>query len=227
MRTLVLIAMVAAAGCLPKTEYKCTVNGDCTASGSICEPTGYCSFVDGTCASGQRYGELSGSLASQCVEQGLADAGVGSDAIDYDAPVEVDAAATCPTGYTIVGNRGYKLISAAGTWAAQQTACAADGANVYLAIPDDQNELSGLVQGSGQARLWVGIDDQATEGTYVTVRGGTVPANSALWNTGEPDDDPLVGNGPGDCVVAVDTGGGRLADDSCTRTYPAICECEL
>lgn len=229
MRTLIFIAVSMAAGCLPRTEYKCTGNADCTASGSICEPSGYCSFVDGTCASGQRYGELSGSLANECVASALADAGVGEDAIDDDAPVDVmpDAPPTCPSGYTIFGDRGYKLISAAASWTAQMAACAADGPNVYLSIPDDQDELSGFIQGSGQPRLWVGIDDQATEGTYLTVRGATIPANSPLWNAGEPDDDPLTGNGPGDCVVAVNSGGGQLADDSCTRTYPAICECEL
>ena len=76
MRPLVLVIGLVAAGCLPKTEYKCTVDGDCTASGSICEPSGYCSFNDDKCASGHRYGELSGALANQCVADGVADGGI-------------------------------------------------------------------------------------------------------------------------------------------------------
>jgi hypothetical protein len=224
MRTMLVVALLAT-GCLPKTEYKCAANGDCAAGGSICEPTGYCSFADTSCASGQRYGELSGTYANQCVEGAGGDAGVDVDAA-VDAQPDAPAV-NCPASYTtMVGVHYYRAIAATATWQAQRTACAADGANTYLAVPDDQAELTGIVMAGGVARVWVGIDDQTTEGTYATVRGGTVPANSPLWDVGEPDDDPLVGAGPGDCVVAVDTNGNQIADDRCDRTYPAVCECE-
>ena len=126
----------------------------------------------------------------------------------------------------MIGTHYYRVIATTATWAAQRTACAADGANTYLAIPDDQAELTGIRTTGAATRVWVGIDDQTTEGTYATVRGGTLASTSALWNTGEPNDDPLVGAGPGDCLVAVDTNGDKIADDRCDRTYAAVCECE-
>ncbi|NVB80512.1 MAG: C-type lectin domain-containing protein [Kofleriaceae bacterium] len=222
MRTLMFVALLAT-GCLPKTEYKCAANGDCATGGSICEPTGYCSFADTSCASGQRYGELSGSYANQCVDGAGGDAGVDVDGgVDGqpDAP-----AATCPASYTtMIGTHYYRKITTTATWQAHRTACAADGANAYLAVPDDQAELTSIVMTGGVARVWVGIDDQTTEGTYATVRGGTVAVNSPLWTAGEPDNSALTGAGMGDCVVAVSAN--RIADDRCDRTYPAVCECE-
>jgi hypothetical protein len=215
MRALILGIAVVAAGCLPKTEYKCTVNGDCTASGSVCEPSGYCSFVDDKCASGHRYGELSGPVANQCV-------GGGDGGIEIDALI-----VACPATYTtMIGTHSYRVITTTAIWSAQRAACAADATNAYLAIPDDQAELTAIRMAGGATQVWIGIDDQTTEGTYATVRGGTLAMTSPLWNTGEPNDNPLVGQGPGDCLVAVDTNGNRVADDRCDRTYVAVCECE-
>ncbi len=57
-----------AAGCLRTTTFHCTGDAECT-NGSIagvCQSTMLCSFPDSSCTSGQRYGELSGSLANQC-----------------------------------------------------------------------------------------------------------------------------------------------------------------
>jgi hypothetical protein len=34
-----------------------------------------------------------------------------------------------------------------------------------------------------------------------------------------------MGSGQGDCVTAL-SAGAKLADDNCTRTFAAICECE-
>ncbi len=46
-------------------------------SGGTCEPTGFCSYVDGSCTSGRRYSELAGSgLKNRCVGETDADAGL-------------------------------------------------------------------------------------------------------------------------------------------------------
>lgn len=63
VRILVLVAMTAA--CLPKT-YHCSSDSDCGATGA-CRSNGFCSFLDGTCATGYRYGDLSGGFSNQCV----------------------------------------------------------------------------------------------------------------------------------------------------------------
>lgn len=50
-------------------SFACTDDASC--SGGLCQPAGFCSFPDETCASGQRYGEhASKAYASECVDDG-------------------------------------------------------------------------------------------------------------------------------------------------------------
>jgi hypothetical protein len=187
----------------------------------VCEANGYCSFVDPNCASGRRFGDLSGPVANQCVG-GTTGVDGGMDTIDGPP-----GNGNCPMTYMAVGGQAhrYRVISTAAMWMQQKTACAADGANAYLAVPGGATELQALVATAAVANVWVGIDDQTTEGTYQTTAGGTIPANDPMWAAGEPDNQPLVGGGQADCVVGV-MASGKLVDDSCAKTYPAICECE-
>ena len=85
-----VVAMLAT-GCLRTTSFHCATSADCTNGGATgtCQATGYCSFADGTCTSGQRYGGLSGPYANQCTG-GQADAGV-------------DALPDAPAGYYYIG----------------------------------------------------------------------------------------------------------------------------
>jgi hypothetical protein len=222
MRALVLLVAVSSAACLQKTEFKCTNNFDCSEMGAVCEPDRYCSFLDGKCESGRRYGELSGPNAGQCVGAGM-DGGV-------DARPDSPPGMGCPTTYMQVGLTAhrYRVLATPATWTTQKAACSMDGTNVYLAVPTDQVELSGLVQAGGVGQLWVGIDDQTTEGAYVTAKDGSAfPALDMMWDlaNGEPNNMPSMGSGQGDCVTAL-SAGAKLADDNCTRTFAAICECE-
>ena len=84
-----------------------------------------------------------------------------------------------------------------------------------------------MIQTASAQRVWLGVDDQTTEGTYATSTGGTIAANDPMWDTAnnEPNNSPFQGSGEGDCAVGVMTVN-KLADDNCTRTYAAICECE-
>ena len=66
------LIVVVAAGCAPSlpASYHCTVDAQCTLSGQQgrCEPNGACSFADGSCADGQRYGQYAPpGLAGACV----------------------------------------------------------------------------------------------------------------------------------------------------------------
>jgi hypothetical protein len=69
MRLALALAALALCGCLRSTQFTCELDSDC--GGGSCEPTGFCSFIDSACASGSRYGELSGSLSNQCVDDSL------------------------------------------------------------------------------------------------------------------------------------------------------------
>jgi hypothetical protein len=216
MRALLLIlACASSAGCLRTTEYKCTVNGDCTGGGT-CEPNGYCSFDDPACADGRRYGEYSGPVANQCVG-GMAMGDGGVDSTD-------SGPGGCPSTYAALPNAGghvYKLTSGAALWSTQRDRCMQEGA--YLAIPDTEAELTAITTAAAAQRTWIGINDQTTEGTYVTVTGGA--ATFLPWNTatGEPDNPGNMGGE--DCVAAL-MATPTIATDRCSISYPAVCECD-
>src|SRR5437763_1418656 len=97
---LVLGLALVMGGCLPKS-YHCASNNDCGTAG-VCESNGFCAYADQGCIGGLRYGDLSGSLAQQCVgdNQGI-DGGIdgkpdGSSTVDTDGDGIVDSADNCP-----------------------------------------------------------------------------------------------------------------------------------
>jgi hypothetical protein len=210
MRAVTLLFAIGLAGCLRAADYRCTSAADCGMQGT-CQPGGHCSFADPSCASGQRFGELSGAAAGQCVGAG-GDGGVADGAIDGSGDGSVPG---CPNGYGAMsgGNAGhaYRKLAAA-DWQTQVNACAADGAKVYLAIPDDPGELNGIRGEGGDA--WVGISDNATAGSYVTVLGAA--ATYLPWGNGEP-------NTALHCVEEVKMT--HLATLSCSNSLFAMCEC--
>ena len=66
-----LVALVAIAGCVRPGAYHCRQNTECVVDGmqGVCEALGYCSFPDGSCDGGFRYGAYAGQYANQCVNQ--------------------------------------------------------------------------------------------------------------------------------------------------------------
>ena len=209
--TLILLAITT--GCLRQTQFHCETSDQCGAGGT-CESVGYCSFLDADC--GHRFGPQAGTYANTCV--GATDGGVDAK---HDAPV--DSSNHCAGGYNAISNgtagHRYKLITTTDTWQVQHDACL--GPFSYLAIPDDATELAALDALAGSIALyWVGVDDIATEGTFLTVKN--VPATFLPWQPPAPDDAP-----PGeDCVEAI-TAVAMFNDDRCNNTQlAAICECD-
>jgi hypothetical protein len=201
------IALIApAAACLRSTSFVCASDADCTPGGT-CEAVSYCSFADPSCASGARFGEYSGSYANQCVAEPASDAGIDA----------VDASNRCPASYVALAGlpHRYRAITATTAWSAQRDACAAEA--TYLAIPDDQPELAAINTLAG-AGTWVGIHDEANEGTYVTVLGA--PATFLPWDTGQPDN-----AAPGEDCVRLSTSSLKLRDERCTSLWRGVCEC--
>ena len=85
-----LLLLVGAAACSPYGggAYRCERDDQCTGGGT-CQSTGFCSFSDPNCPSGQRYGESSGPLSKSCVgETGIDDT--------IDAPTSTDAPIDSP-----------------------------------------------------------------------------------------------------------------------------------
>ncbi len=228
MRALLLITLLASTGCLRKTDYKCTDSAQCGAGGT-CEDVGFCSFADMECDSGRRYAEHSGTtFSNRCVGDGSVDPDGGTDP---DMATGDGSLGNCPATYSALAGittRRYRVISGAADWTTQRSACAADGASAYLAIPDDQAELTAILAATS-GDLWVGINDPADNEMFVTVKAAaSFSSASALWAAGgEPDDNPVSGGGPNtaECVMAL-TASDRLADERCNETYAAVCECE-
>lgn len=227
MRALWLAIVVAggtSAGCLRDTQFKCATSTDCTGGGGAagtCESTGYCSFADTECADGRRYGSFSGSYSNQCVGGVMVDAGVTDTSSS-------DATDTCGAGYAALPNvptHRYRVITTTAAWSAQQTDCMDDGTKTYLAVPTDQTELTALVTAANVAYIWVGIDDQAQNNTFVTTNGGTFSQTDPLWDTNEPNNNPVSGGGAAGCVVA-QMSNAQLVDDRCSNLRAAVCECE-
>jgi hypothetical protein len=84
---------IAVTGCLRTTAFHCATDSDCKLGGAqgTCELVGFCSFEDPACASGHRFGDLSGNVANQCVgDQTFNDAAPGDGPHDahifHDAP---------------------------------------------------------------------------------------------------------------------------------------------
>jgi Lectin C-type domain len=214
----VLVTALAASGCLRAAAFECASDVQCTRTGAqgTCEAVGFCSFPDATCGSGRRFGEVSGTYTQQCVGEG----GDGSDA-SIGGGVTVPDGLGCPIGYAIltgVPNRVYRRIATATTWDSQVTACRADGANVYLAIPDSATELQAILT-LASSDAWVGVGDATTENSFVTVLEGA-PA-FLPWAAGQPDDS----GGGSDCVTAL-SASATYDDRRCSADAIAVCECE-
>ena len=135
MRQLLFLALIRVVRRLPaKTEYKCTVDGDCTTTGSVCERTEYCSFIDDGVHVGHRYGDLSGALRESCVgDASKPTRRVGS------ARHRRGAALDAPPVTTFRLTRGqhayYRVIANGRDWRYPTRACEADGANTLWRFP--------------------------------------------------------------------------------------------
>lgn len=97
-----LVALVGllggGAGCLGGDAFLCESDDVCQQAGvsGLCQPSGYCSFPDDACPSGQRYGDhAGGSLAGICVD--ASNEGTGSSSDGTPTPV---TSTTSTTGVT-------------------------------------------------------------------------------------------------------------------------------
>lgn len=214
MRAAFLLALALCASCLRTTEFRCSMDSQCT-PGTCQTAVGYCSFADSGCSSGQRFNDSAGPYAGQCVgDQAGGDGGIDGPPIDGPA-------AGCPGNYNELtgGNPGhrYRKVPNNMAWVDQDNFCRNTSARAYLAVPDDAGELTALHTAAG-GTFWVGVHDRIVEGRYDKVTGGT--ATFLPWAGGQPDNDP---SNKGDCVAATAT---TFSDEDCDDSRPAVCECE-
>lgn len=105
------LAVLAGPGCNAPEEYRCGNASMCMVGqlGGVCQATGYCSFPDGSCQSGQRYGELAGAgLGGDCVPPGIGEeASTGETAASGDdAPKGTIGEGEAATEITVSASTG-------------------------------------------------------------------------------------------------------------------------
>lgn len=89
-----LLLSLGLAGCEVGDAFSCQTDAQCGAGGAgTCQPSGYCSFMDDGCESGQRYAELSGPLSLACVplEGASSEGSAGASTSVGEPSIPVDA----------------------------------------------------------------------------------------------------------------------------------------
>jgi hypothetical protein len=126
------------------------------------------------------------------------------DAAPPDAPVPLlpDAAAEehCPSSYQTNPHTrtSYRYVSTPVLWAAAEAACEAEG--THLVVVTDEEERNDLVDFMGKSpagssdKVWLGLTDRTSEGTWRFVTGAVATDEQLFWNAGEP-------NASGDCAA--------------------------
>lgn len=112
------------------------------------------------------------------------------------------------------------------SWSSAQAACAARGPGWNLAGLTDTDEVAFVVADPQlDATLvtddfvWVGGQDQQTEGQFAYVNGEAFPSD--LWHPTQPDDHMMNE----DCVdLWRSSGMDLLNDDRCTKLFASLCE---
>jgi hypothetical protein len=135
--------------------------------------------------------------------------------IDGD-PLAAVFAACMAKGYTASGTLTslYRASAMSRDWPSAQAECASDVAGAtHLIVLSSTAESQYM-----QTKLgWVGLSDQATEGTMVNVT--LEPNDQRPFLPGQPDD----GGGEEDCVQMK---AGGLDDDQCENAHVYVCECD-
>lgn len=72
------VAMLCIVGSCGTPElFQCESDAECDQG--LCERNGFCSFEDGSCESGRRYGEHAGQLSGNCVAEPVGSTGVATE----------------------------------------------------------------------------------------------------------------------------------------------------
>jgi len=98
------------------------------------------------------------------------------------------------------------------------SACEASGGTLVASTSSDINsEILSLTGGAEE--VWIGLDDESTEGTYVWADGSSLEYTN--WASGEPND----WQGSEDCVGMYTSG--EWNDYSCSTTMGYVCQVEV
>jgi len=136
--------------------------------------------------------------------------------LDDDCDGETDESG-CTCTHRVWGGSTYLVCPTATTYTLAMTGCHDLGYELVTVDTASENTWlqAQLPGGSRDTGAWIGLNDYATEGTFLWVATGLSP-HFTNWRAGEP-------NGSGDCVnMAVSDG--TWGDEQCTVTRLYVCE---
>ena len=208
-----LLVCLGAGACVsPTSVFTCEQSTQCTVGG-MCQPTGYCSFPDLGCPSGQRYGDAAGDgLAGTCVGGGGT---IDADPNDPDAdtpPPDANPNCLAPFVTSQYGCHAF-LQPMATSFDDGRQKCLNRGAD--LAVVQSEGESSYIAKGAQLVepqRALMGLERRDTP-TWTWVDGSTL--TFTYWNPGEPGPSEPCG------VIRPD---GLWAGRSCTENFVLVCE---
>jgi len=150
-----------AIGCVRSGTFVCEGSSDCN-DGSftgMCQPSGYCSFGDASCESGQRYGDLAGDdLAGTCVPPidgttggDLSTTGVGTTVSSLDgASLEGGDTTTTTTESGMLDGTLDGALEDTGTTTTTSDVTSADPTSVSLTDPETVDSGPTATDSSGE-----------------------------------------------------------------------------
>ena len=125
-----------------------------------------------------------------------------------------------PSGAVSFNGHNYLFVNSAMTWTNAKKYCIAQGG--HLATISNATENQFVFNLGGQQSTWIGLTDEAVEGTFVSVTGE--PVTYFNWNPGQPDNN--FGGQPENYVDFYPGGGGTWNDARAALTVPFVCEFE-
>lgn len=176
MRTWVAALVVSlGGGCLTFPAFECETDEQCD-DGGRCELVGHCSYADGECDSGRRFGPHAGDLAGDCVEMtdtggsdstGGADGG-GTGTTSGSGPTGATDGGGTETGTSTDGNGGTSGTGECGMIGPGETILDNGDPCVELHGPEEwwRHENAGY----GDSLIWTYTTDLADPTNYVVWR---------------------------------------------------------
>ena len=138
-----------------------------------------------------------------------------AECVDLIATACPTRTCTCSGSDVSYGGSCYRYVDTSAKWTTAQSSCRAIGPGWDLTTISDWDENEFVYWNVPATYLWIGLNDDATEGTHVW--SDLDPSSYRYWWPGEPD-------GDGDCVDFDGYSTATWDDYPCTVKEPYMCE---
>ena len=177
------------------------------------EPTWACSGAEDTVENGEDCDDDDATVNPEATDV--------CNGLDEDCSGYADDGGDCPCNVEYYEDKTYLFCEDKDAWSDAQEACADLGYHLLAVDDADENEWADETADTwSTAQWWMGFNDISSEGTWVWDGGST--STYTNWHSGEPND-----SGGEDCASLNRFHPDQTwNDESCSTTYPFICEFE-